>query len=77
MNPYTQCTLPRQQPQWQYGPVAHLPPGVYQVPYRGHVPQQRIRNVPRDPPIPMQSLATTEEEPSVETPLVNKKESTV
>ncbi|KAK9743685.1 hypothetical protein QE152_g8456 [Popillia japonica] len=77
MNPYTQCTLPRQQPQWQYGPVAHLPPGVYQVPYRGTVPPQRMRNIARDQPIPMHSLTTTEEEPSVETPLVNKRESTV
>lgn len=77
INPYTQCTLPRQQPQWQYGPVAHLPPGVYQVPYRGTVPQPRMRNIPRDPPIPMQSLTTTEEEASVDTPLVNKRESTV
>lgn len=80
MGPYSQCTLPRQAPQqWQYGPVAHLPPNVYPVPqYRGPHPQQRPRPSPREPPIPMQPLATTEEEPSVDTPLmVNKRESTV
>ncbi|CAH0550104.1 unnamed protein product [Brassicogethes aeneus] len=70
----------RQHPpqQWQYGPVSHLPPGVYPVQYRGAHPQQRPRPPPREPPIPLQPLATTEEEPSVETPLMaNKRESTV
>nr|XP_015837001.1 PREDICTED: nephrin isoform X2 [Tribolium castaneum] len=78
MGGYAPCTLPRQPQQWQYGPVSHLPPGVYPVPYRGPHPQQRPRPQPREPPIPMQPLATTEEEPSVDTPLmVNKRESTV
>ncbi|XP_022907185.1 neural cell adhesion molecule 2-like [Onthophagus taurus] len=72
---YGQCTLPRQ-PQWQYGPVAHLPPGVYPVQYRGTLPQ-RARNISREPPIQMQPLTSAEEEPSVDTPLVNKRESTV
>ncbi|XP_060532294.1 nephrin-like isoform X2 [Cylas formicarius] len=83
INPYnTSCTLPRQPPQpWQYGPVSHLPPGVYPLSYRG-VPlqQQRLRSTQtREPPIPMQPLATAaEEEPSPETPLMaNKRESTV
>lgn len=75
------CTLPRQtHQQWAQfpGPVGHLPPGVYPVQYRGPHPQQRPRPPPREPPIPMQPLAVTEEEPSVDTPLmVNKRESTV
>ncbi|XP_063905692.1 nephrin isoform X2 [Zophobas morio] len=75
---YAPCTLPRQPQQWQYGPVSHLPPGVYPVPYRGPHPQQRPRPQPRQPPIPMQPLAATEEEPSPDTPLMlNKRESTV
>lgn len=79
MGPYASCTLPRQPPQpWQYGPVGHLAPGTYPVQYRGQHPQQRIRLPQRDPPIAMQPLAITEEEPSVETPLMaNKRESTV
>lgn len=79
---YTSCTLPRQQQQqvaqWQYGPVAHLPPGVYPVPYHTPHPQLRPRAPPREPPIPMQPLATTDEEPTPDTPLmVNKRESSV
>lgn len=79
MSSYAQCTLPRQQQQWQYGPMGHLPPGVYPVPYRAPQPQQRFRPPSREPPIPMQPLASTvEEEPSVDTPLMaNKRESTV
>lgn len=40
------CTLPRQPPQqWQYGPISHLPPGMYPVQYRGvPVAQQRLRS---------------------------------
>ncbi|KAK5647693.1 hypothetical protein RI129_002585 [Pyrocoelia pectoralis] len=80
MGPYPQCTLPRQAPQqWQYGPVAHLPPNIYPVPqYRGPHPQPRPRPTPREPPIPLQPLNAADEETSVETPLmVNKRESTV
>uniref|UniRef100_A0A1Y1NJZ5 Ig-like domain-containing protein n=1 Tax=Photinus pyralis TaxID=7054 RepID=A0A1Y1NJZ5_PHOPY len=80
MGPYPQCTLPRQAPQqWQYGPVAHLPPNIYPVPqYRGPHPQPRPRPTPREPPIPLQPLNGADEETSVETPLmVNKRESTV
>lgn len=78
MGPYAQCTLPRQPSQWQYGPVAHLPPGVYPVQFRGPHPPQRSRPTTREPPIPMQPLITTDDEPSVQTPLmVNKRESTV
>ncbi|KAH1007811.1 hypothetical protein HUJ04_005004 [Dendroctonus ponderosae] len=76
------CTLPRQPPQqWQYGPISHLPPGMYPVQYRGvPVAQQRLRSTQtRDPPIPLQPLpAAPEEEASPETPLMaNKRESTV
>ncbi|XP_066262553.1 nephrin-like isoform X2 [Euwallacea similis] len=83
MIPYsTTCTLPRQPPQqWQYGPVSHLPPGMYPVQYRGGpIAQQRLRSTQtREPPIPLQPLPiATEEEPSPETPLMaNKRESTV
>ncbi|KAL1513584.1 hypothetical protein ABEB36_002979 [Hypothenemus hampei] len=78
----TTCTLPRQPPQqWQYGPVSHLPPGLYPVQYRGaSIAQQRLRSTQtREPPIPLQPLpVATEEEPSPETPLMaNKRESTV
>lgn len=78
MGPYAPCTLPRQPQQWSYGPVTHLPPGVYPVQYRGPHPQQRARPISREPPIPLQPLSTTEEEPSADTPLMaNKLESTV
>ncbi|XP_050305453.1 protein turtle homolog B-like isoform X2 [Anthonomus grandis grandis] len=78
----TSCTLPRQPPQtWQYGPVSHLPPGMYPVQYRGGpVAPPRIRATQtREPPIPLQPLVSApEEEPSPETPLMaNKRESTV
>lgn len=78
MGPYPSCTLPRQPPQWQYGPVSHLPPGLYPIQYRGPAPQQRPRPPPREAAIPLQPLSTTEEEPSAETPLMmNKRESSV
>lgn len=82
MGHYPQYTLPRQtqQSQWQYGPVGHLPPGIYPIPYQGSLPtQQRQRPAPREPPIPLQPiLQPPEEESSVETPLmINKRESTV
>ncbi|XP_065168028.1 nephrin isoform X3 [Atheta coriaria] len=81
MQPYAACTLPRQPPQWQYGPVSHLPPGVYPtIQYRGAhpAPQGRPRPPPRDAPIPLQPLGGGDEEPSADTPLmVNKRESTV
>ncbi|XP_056646735.1 hemicentin-1-like [Diorhabda sublineata] len=80
MSPFASCTLPRQPPQqWLYGPMSHLPPGMYPVAYRSG-PHQSQRSHPqsREPPIALQPLSTTEEEPSAETPLVpNKKESTV
>ncbi|CAH1186722.1 unnamed protein product [Phyllotreta striolata] len=78
------CTLPRQPAQqWLYGPMGHLPPGVYPVAYRT-APRQ-VQGA-REPPIALQAMApapagvgvVVEEEPSVETPLVaNKRESTV
>lgn len=78
IGPYASCTLPRQAQQWAYGPVSYLPPGVYPVQYRTMNPQQRLRPITREPLIPMQPLAASEEEPSAETPLmVNKRESTV
>ncbi|CAG9835037.1 unnamed protein product, partial [Diabrotica balteata] len=80
MTPYTSCTLPRQPPQqWLYGPMSHLPPGMYPVAYRsGPLPTQRSHPQTREPPIALQPLSMTEEEPSAETPLVpNKRESTV
>ncbi|CAH1102842.1 unnamed protein product [Psylliodes chrysocephalus] len=80
ITPFASCTLPRQPPQqWLYGPMSHLPPGVYPVAYRtGPHPPQRQHPQTREPPIALQPLSTTEEEPSAETPLVpNKRESTV
>lgn len=80
MGPYSSCTIPRQPlPQWQYGPISHLPPGMYSVAYRGPHSQTRPRVQLREPPIALQSLPSNEEEPSVETPLMgsNKRESTV
>ncbi|KAF7265536.1 hypothetical protein GWI33_021071 [Rhynchophorus ferrugineus] len=82
MPPYSaSCTLPRQPPQqWQYGPVNHLPPGLYPVGYRNAtMTQQRLRSTQtREPPIPLQPMTgSNEEEPSPETPLMaNKREST-
>nr|XP_023021733.1 hemicentin-1 [Leptinotarsa decemlineata] len=78
ISPFASSTLPRQSPiQWQYGPTNHIRPGLFPAPYRGPRPQW-VGSQPKDPPIALQALATTEEEPSVETPLVsNKRESTV
>lgn len=77
--PYSTCSLPR--PQWQYGPMSHLPPGMYPtMAYRSAAHPQRTRAAPREPPIALQPInAATEEEPSVETPLMgtNKRESAV
>ncbi|XP_018319740.1 hemicentin-1-like [Agrilus planipennis] len=77
MAPFPPCTLPRQvAQQWQYGPLSHLPPNMYQMPqYRGPPPNLRPRL--REPPIPLQAIVATEEEPSPNTPLVNKRESSV
>lgn len=81
INAYSSCTMPRQPPpQWQYGPVSHLPPGIYPLTYRGPHPQTRPRIQQRDLPIALQPLPSNDEvEPSVETPLMGtrKRESTV
>ncbi|CAH1163760.1 unnamed protein product, partial [Phaedon cochleariae] len=80
MSPFSSSTMPRQSPhQWQYTPSNHPRPPVHPpAAYRGVHPQQWLGPQQKEPPIALQALPTTEEEPSAETPLVaNKRESTV